>query len=200
MSSLPFILPKDLLVIFLGHHLRHCAKKHTAYTGHMFLRAIAMVLALAASTSCSARMSTHRRAFTLTLPTAQAGRRSLAEFKGRATVVLFLATWCTPCQLLLRRILQARAAYGTGRVAVVLVVTDPNDSLVPLFVQALNLDLPVFLGSPKLMRRAGKSPILVVPTTIVLDRTGRMIRIHRRIVTTKTIAQDLGRALAGPAR
>ncbi|MCD6499168.1 MAG: TlpA family protein disulfide reductase [Deltaproteobacteria bacterium] len=159
-----------------------------------------MILAFALSTSmsCSGRLTAHSPAFKLTLPTTGSGPRSFAEFHGHAVVALFLTTWCTPCQLLLRRILQARAAYGTSRVTVVLVITDPNDTLVPLFVQALNLDVPVFLGSPKHMLQAGKRPVLVVPTTLVLDRAGRIVRLYRRIVTTKMIAQDLGRALAAP--
>ena len=99
----------------------------------------------------------------------------LGGFPGRVVVVHFFATWSLAAEEDVRALRKLRAAYGS-KLEVIGVALDPpgNAPLLPPFVQALRIDYPVALATPPL--REGRTvfgKIVMVPTTVLIDRAGR---------------------------
>jgi thiol-disulfide isomerase/thioredoxin len=141
---------------------------------------VALLLALAglgvgwqslAPTSSPSR--DHARPFTVRTLDGRTIR--LSDLRGRPVIVDFWATWCAPCRAsmpLLGRV-QDRFARD-GLVVVGLSVDDAPSQDVRGFVQKLHVRFPVAIASESMIDDYG--PIRSIPTTVFIDRRGRIVR------------------------
>jgi thiol-disulfide isomerase/thioredoxin len=113
---------------------------------------------------------------------------TLADLRGHPAVVVFFASWCTPCQHEAPAVARfARSAAGRGRV----VAVDYNDgSNWRGFVRRYDWTFPVLDDSSGETGAAYRIPFL--PTVVFLDADGR-------IVSTISAAQTLGSLTRGLA-
>ncbi len=123
------------------------------------------------------------------------GRRfSLQQARGKVTVLAFVASWCVPCQMVLQRMLRVQALYGK-KIAMVAVATDRQVRFSREFKRDLHLPFPLLVGNSETMHRAGLPSVPLVPLVYVLDKEGRIRYAHKGLVTTKILAQEVGRIL-----
>ncbi len=99
----------------------------------------------------------------------------LDELRGRPVILDFWATWCTPCRASMPHLSTMQGRYGTrGLVIVGLSVDDGPPQAVRHFAEQLHLRFPVAMASEGMLDDYG--PIRSIPTTIFIDRRGRIVR------------------------
>jgi thiol-disulfide isomerase/thioredoxin len=99
----------------------------------------------------------------------------LDELRGRPVILDFWATWCAPCRASMPHLSTMQSRYGTrGLVIVGLSVDDAPPQEVRRFAERLRLRFPVAIASEGLLDDYG--PIGSIPTTIFIDRRGRIVR------------------------
>ena len=101
-----------------------------------------------------------------------AGRRvTLADFRGRALVLNFWASWCEPCRAEMPTLQQLPLVLGEDRVAVLAVNFKEGPRRIAQFTQAAGVTLPVALDPQGEVARAWG--VKVFPTTVLIDPDGR---------------------------
>ena len=99
----------------------------------------------------------------------------LDELRGRPVILDFWATWCAPCRISMPHLSAMQGRYGTrGLVVLGLSVDDEPPQAVRRFAERLRLRFPVAMASEDMLDDYG--PIRSIPTTIFIDRRGRIVR------------------------
>jgi cytochrome c biogenesis protein CcmG, thiol:disulfide interchange protein DsbE len=94
----------------------------------------------------------------------------LAEYRGKALVVNFWATWCAPCRDELPSLERLRDALHGKPFEVLAVNVNEGESRVKRFLNEVPLRLPVLLDRDGEAQRAWK--VRGLPATFLLDREG----------------------------
>jgi thiol-disulfide isomerase/thioredoxin len=107
---------------------------------------------------------------------AEGNHRTLAEFKGKVVLVDVWATWCPPCRKSLPEVAELQKAGGDRYVVLPISVDRGGWSDVrPFLVQNPQLGLTAFVpDGGKTLAAFGE--ISGIPTTIVIDRKGRLVQ------------------------
>jgi len=108
--------------------------------------------------------------------------------KGTPTVLLFFASWCTPCQAELPRITSYLAAHGRRDVAVVGVDGEAASAAARAFAAAKHLDVPVMTDPPPFRVASGIFNLPGFPDTVFIDATGHLVAAHFGEITTADFA------------
>ncbi len=98
-----------------------------------------------------------------------------ADFTGRVTVIDFWGTWCRPCLSEIPEYNEFYRQYkDRGVLLLALAVDSGSEEDVRAAVRRLKIDYPVAVPSPKELDIFGD--ILAVPTTLVVDQKGEVVR------------------------
>ncbi len=123
--------------------------------------------------------------------------RRLDEWRGRALVCNFWATWCAPCREEIPLLMEARRKYAPFGVEIVGIAID-NAAKVRQFSSSVGITYPVLIAEADglaLMRNLGNGGG-GLPYTVVLDRGGAPI--HHKLGAFK--AAELEEILAPLAK
>ena len=115
----------------------------------------------------------------LRLPDVAGKDQSLTQWRDKILVVNFWATWCEPCREEIPVLLRVQAKYASNGVQVVGISVDSVDK-VRQFAREYGIGYPLVIGSMEvieLTRRLGNNAA-GLPYTIVLDRSGRVVKTH----------------------
>lgn len=101
--------------------------------------------------------------------------QSLERYKGKVVVLNFWATWCAPCVREMPSLDRLQAALaGEGLAVVPLSLDGPTKPRVEPFYKDRNLaNLPILFDEKNVT--FGRFAVSVLPTTIVLDRSGKEV-------------------------
>jgi hypothetical protein len=126
---------------------------------------------------------------------------SSSETRGRPTVILFLTTYDLASQFAARDLAHIVRSFTPRANAVAVVCEDAQyEDLLPTYRQTLELPYPVVMGD--IGTRAGQSafgPIDILPTLVVLDRSGREVWRHAGAASRAEVTTALERAASsGP--
>jgi peroxiredoxin len=117
--------------------------------------------------------STDNGAIDFRLDTLGHERFYLNQYRGKVVVLTFWSTWCTVCKSELVELKSLAAAPEYKNLVVAAVCNDPeNIDDVKTITKTLAIDYPVLLD--KQAKVFKKLKMSVVPTTIVIDRTGKI--------------------------
>jgi thiol-disulfide isomerase/thioredoxin len=106
-----------------------------------------------------------------TLPRSDGGKGlALASLKGKTVVLDFWATWCGPCRAQHPLIESVKKSFPQGDVVFLSVDADDDHSLVAPFLKENHWETTVYFDGG--LERTLK--VSSIPTTIVLDREGRL--------------------------
>lgn len=97
----------------------------------------------------------------------------LADLRGSIVLVNFWATWCAPCLTEMPALQAVADAYGDGAITVVGLSVD--DQPIADFVARMRqqgVTYPLAMATPHAVRGLGFNG--TVPTTVVIDREGRV--------------------------
>ena len=120
----------------------------------------------------------------------------LADYRGKAVLVNFWATWCGPCRVEIPWFVEFDRSYRDRGFAVIGVSLDAEGwSAVRPFVEQKNVSYPVVLGDDRISQQYGGIDSL--PTSFVLDRAGKIVAVHNGLVSKATYEADIQKALGG---
>lgn len=103
---------------------------------------------------------------------------SLSDYKGKAVILDFWATWCAPCVREIPHFVQLYEEYrDAGAVIIGIPVSDtPED--VREFVAANGVEYPILLGDESVIRAIAQAygGVPLIPTTFFIDARGQIAR------------------------
>jgi len=114
--------------------------------------------------------------FAITLPDTAGAQQALSQWRGKVVVVNFWATWCVPCREEMPQFVQLQDEFRATGLQFVGIAVDQADK-VDRFSAEIGLNYPALIGgygALELARSLGDH-LGVLPFTIILDRTGRIV-------------------------
>jgi len=117
-------------------------------------------------------------------PSASAQNSSGSSFDGKVVIVDFWATWCQSCRKEVPGFIQLQKKYGDRGLVIIGVSFDQEQEIHDQWIRKQGLNYRSTLvetdeGKSVLVRlRTNVGDISVIPTTLVLDRRGRIIHKH----------------------
>jgi peroxiredoxin/transposase len=99
----------------------------------------------------------------------------LSDYKGRAVVLDFWATWCGPCRATLPHLNDVQERFGPQGLVVLGVSVDDTDSkTIRRFADRLGVKFRIALADERVLDSYG--PIRSIPTTFFINRRGEVVR------------------------
>lgn len=103
-----------------------------------------------------------------------AGERvSLEDFRGRAVLLNFWATWCKPCEEEMPALARLHQALEGEPFELLAVSVDEDPGVVQAFRARLGLEFPILHDPDKEVARAYQ--VFKYPETLLVDGTGRVV-------------------------
>lgn len=118
------------------------------------------------------------------------------QWRGKVTLVNFWATWCSPCRAEIPDLLGLQAKYRDHLRLIGISADEGDVGPVKNFVAAMRMNFPIVMLTPKLDQLLGG--VHGLPTTLLVDREGRIVKRHLGAIDLKTIELEV-RVLAGLA-
>lgn len=119
----------------------------------------------------------------------------LSDYKGKAVLLNFWATWCEPCKIEMPWFVELQKQYGPQGLQVLGVAmddTDPKD--ISEFAHKMGVNYPIVVGKEAVGDQYGGIPYL--PSTFYIDRDGKVINRVYGLVSRSEIEDDIKKALS----
>lgn len=113
-----------------------------------------------------------------TLRTMDGKNLRLQEQRGRVVMINFWATWCAPCRQEMPHLAKLYDKYRGSGFELLAVNVDEEQAKAMGLAQKLNLKFPVLFDGEK-KQVAGLYDLKAMPSTVIIDRDGRVRYIHR---------------------
>jgi len=122
------------------------------------------------------------------------GRWKLADHRGEVVLINFWATWCLPCRQETPGLVKLSNTYrGKGAAVIGIAFDEGGTEAIQDFVHEFHLPYPVGLVEPE---SSWASSVESLPTTILIDRGGRVAKIYMGAVRESVFEADVDRLLA----
>jgi len=114
----------------------------------------------------------------------------LSDFKGKVVLLNFWATWCGPCKIEIPWFTEFQKTYKDRDFAVIGVSMDEDgwDTVKP-YVEQHKMNYRVVVGNDQVSQLFGSIDSL--PTTLVIDREGRIASMHVGLVAKNTYQKEI---------
>jgi len=130
-----------------------------------------------------------------TLPTLEGKQVKLSDYRGKAVLLNFWATWCGPCKVEIPWFMDLEKQYGSqGLVVVGIAMDDDGKDGVTKFAREMKIDYPVLVGNDAVADQYGG--VAGLPTTFYVDRNGKIVKKVAGLVSHSEIEDGIKAALA----
>jgi peroxiredoxin len=107
---------------------------------------------------------------------------SLSSLRGKVVLLNFWATWCPPCKMEIPWLVEFQQTYRDRGFAVVGISMDEDGwAAVKPFMERMKINYPMTIGNDNIASLYGG--IESLPTTLVIDRSGRIASTHTGLVS-----------------
>jgi thiol-disulfide isomerase/thioredoxin len=119
----------------------------------------------------------------------------LSDFRGRAVIVNFWATWCGPCKIEMPWFVELNKKYAPQGLTILgVAMDDSGQGEIAKFAKEMGVNYPILIGKEKVGDAYGGVPGL--PTTFYIDRNGKIMDRVVGIVGRSEIEAAIQKALA----
>ena len=109
------------------------------------------------------------------LTTIDGKRVKLSDYRGKAVLLNFWATWCGPCKVEIPWFMDLEKQYGPqGLVILGVAMDDDGKDNVTKFAREMKMDYPILLGNDDVADQYGG--VEGLPTTFYIDRDGKIVK------------------------
>jgi cytochrome c biogenesis protein CcmG/thiol:disulfide interchange protein DsbE len=120
-------------------------------------------------------------------------RIRLSAYRGQVVVLNFWATWCNPCRVEIPWFIEFQRKHGPQGFGVIGVSLDEDWAAVRPYVVKQGVNYPIVLGNDSVLQSYGGLESL--PTTLIIDRHGRVAATHVGLVSKSVYEKDILSAL-----
>jgi thiol-disulfide isomerase/thioredoxin len=129
------------------------------------------------------------------LPTLDGRRVKLSDFRGKAVLLNFWATWCPPCKIEMPWFEELQKQYGKDGLVVLGVAMDDTEApKIAEFAHEMGVNYQVLLGTDKVSDDYGD--VQYLPTTFYVDRNGVIVDKAAGLFSREEIENDIKKILA----
>ena len=115
----------------------------------------------------------------------------LSEFKGKVIVLNLWATWCGPCRKEIPDLIKLQSVYPDDVAVIGIVVQDKFGENVRTFAQKFGIRYPILDANDHAGFEKAFGPFWALPTSILVDRDGRIRKKHQGQVTLQQLQRDI---------
>jgi len=133
------------------------------------------VLFLAVGCVKSSALEVGEKAPDFTLPDMDGKQVSLSEFSGKVVILDFFASWCPPCRQEVPDFIELEKEYS-GKGFAMVGISLVNAGEARDFAEKTGINYTVLIDDNKVSDLYG--PIRSIPTTFILDRSGKIARLY----------------------
>jgi thiol-disulfide isomerase/thioredoxin len=131
------------------------------------------------------------------LATLDGHRVKLSDYRGRAVLLNFWATWCSPCKVEMPWFVELQKKYGNDGLVILGIAMDDSDApKIAQFASEMGVNYPVLLGTDKVSEQYGNVEFL--PTSFYIDREGKIVGKGTGLLGRSEIEDNVRKALASP--
>jgi peroxiredoxin len=137
-----------------------------------------------------------KKAPAFTLKTEDGRKVSLADYKGKAVLVNFWATWCVPCKLEMPWFVDLHKQYASQGFEILGVNEDEtkDHAQIGKFTKKIGVNYPILLGNDASSKAYGG--IDVLPTSFYVGRDGKVVEEAVGLISRDEIEANIKKALA----
>ena len=117
----------------------------------------------------------------------------LDDYRGQVRLIDVWATWCGPCRMIIPQLNSLHDRYRGQGLVVIGVSVDEDPADVVAFTKHVPLRYPAGMMNPEIARLLGEPD--AVPTSYLIDRTGRLRRKFVGFVDVETIEREVRKYL-----
>jgi peroxiredoxin len=179
----------------------------STYLSHTPVFALSLAAALTLLSGCSTPAKTQttqkpvesrKSAPEFSLKDAEGKAVKLSDYKGKAVLLNFWATWCGPCKVEIPWFVEFEQKYKDKGFAVVGIAMDEEGwEVIKPYITEKKVNYRVLLGNDSMATLYGGVDSL--PTTFLLDRNGKIANVHVGLVSKSEYENDIAALLDTPA-
>jgi len=118
----------------------------------------------------------------------------LSDFRGKAVVLNFWATWCDPCKIEMPWLVDLQKQYGSQGLQVVgVAMDDSGKDAIQQFARQMGVNYVILQGKNAVGDAYGATGY---PTTVYIDRSGKVRNKILGLVSKSEIEDNIKQALA----
>jgi peroxiredoxin len=118
----------------------------------------------------------------------------LSDYRGKAVLLNFWATWCAPCKIEMPWFVELQKEYGPEGLQIVgVAMDDATPKEIADFAKEMGVNYPVLIGKEAVGDAYGGVEFL--PTTFFIDRQGRVVDRVFGLLSHSDIEDDVKKAL-----
>src|SRR5947209_3776302 len=119
----------------------------------------------------------------------------LSDFRGKAVLLNFWATWCGPCKIEMPWFVELQKEYGPQGLQIVgVAMDDASKDEITKFVKEMGVNYTILLGKESVGQEYGG--VNVLPTTFFIDRDGKIVAREFGLQSRSLFVDNIKKALS----